>query len=59
MQLEDLGRAKRIVVDKDNTTIIDGEGTKQDIDARVQQIRNQIEDTTSEYDGEKAQRTPC
>ena len=53
IQLEDLGRSKRIVVDKDNTTIIDGEGTKQDIDARVQQIRNQIEDTTSDYDREK------
>ena len=53
IQLEDLGRAKRIVVDKDNTTIIDGEGAKQDIDARVHQIRNQIEDTTSEYDREK------
>lgn len=53
IQLEDLGRAKRIVVDKDNTTIIDGEGAKASIDARVQQIRNQIEETTSEYDSEK------
>ena len=53
IQLEDLGRAKRIVVDKDNTTVIDGEGAKANIDARVQQIRNQIEETTSEYDREK------
>jgi chaperonin GroEL len=48
--LADLGRAKRITVDKDNTTIIDGAGAQKDIQARVQQIRTQIEDTTSDYD---------
>lgn len=51
--LADLGVAKRIVVDKDNTTIIDGQGKKADIEARIQQIRNQIEETTSDYDREK------
>jgi chaperonin GroEL len=50
-----LGRAKRIVVDKDNTTIIDGDGTDADIQGRVKQIRAQIEDTTSDYDREKLQ----
>ncbi len=53
--LADLGRAKRITVDKDNTTIIDGAGSQKDIQARVQQIRAQIEDTTSDYDKEKLQ----
>src|SRR5690348_2161450 len=53
--LADLGRAKRITVDKDNTTIIDGAGAQKDIQARVQQIRTQIEDTTSDYDKEKLQ----
>ena len=53
--LNDLGRAKRITVDKDNTTIIDGAGSQKDIQARVQQIRTQIEDTTSDYDREKLQ----
>ncbi len=53
--LNDLGRAKRIVIDKDNTTIIDGAGKKQEIQGRVQQIRNQIEETTSDYDREKLQ----
>jgi chaperonin GroEL len=53
--LQDLGRAKRVTVDKDNTTIIDGAGNPKDIQARVQQIRTQIEDTTSEYDREKLQ----
>jgi len=53
--LADLGRAKRITVDKDNTTIIDGAGAQKDIQARVQQIRTQIEDTTSDYDREKLQ----
>jgi chaperonin GroEL len=53
--LADLGRAKRITVDKDNTTIIDGAGSQKDIQARVQQIRTQIEDTTSDYDREKLQ----
>jgi chaperonin GroEL len=53
--LKDMGRAKRIVVDKDNTTIIDGAGKKPDIEARIKQIRNQIEETTSDYDREKLQ----
>ncbi|MGZ3480740.1 MAG: chaperonin GroEL, partial [Myxococcaceae bacterium] len=53
--LADLGRAKRITVDKDNTTLIDGAGSQKDIQARVQQIRAQIEDTTSDYDKEKLQ----
>ncbi len=55
VDIDDLGRAKRIVVDKENTTIIDGAGRKEDIDARVKQIRNQIEETTSDYDREKLQ----
>jgi len=53
--LKDLGRAKRIVVDKDNTTIVDGAGKKDDIAARVKTIRAQIEETTSDYDREKLQ----
>jgi chaperonin GroEL len=53
--VKDLGRAKRIKVDKDNTTIVDGAGKKQDIDARVKQIRAQIEETKSDYDREKLQ----
>src|SRR5687767_1544603 len=53
--LKDLGRAKRIVIDKDNTTIIDGAGKKPDIEARIKQIRAQIEETTSDYDREKLQ----
>jgi len=53
--LKDLGRAKRITVDKDNTTIVDGGGKKTDIEARVKQIRAQIEETTSDYDREKLQ----
>jgi chaperonin GroEL len=53
--LQDLGRAKRIVVDKDNTTIVDGAGKKADIEARIKQIRAQIEETTSDYDREKLQ----
>src|SRR6516162_850432 len=53
--LQDLGRAKRIVVDKDNTTVIDGAGKKADIEARIKQIRAQIEETTSDYDREKLQ----
>jgi chaperonin GroEL len=51
----DLGRAKRIVVDKDNTTIVDGAGKKGDIEGRINTIRKQIEDTTSDYDREKLQ----
>ena len=50
-----LGRAKKVVIDKDNTTIVDGAGTKADIDGRVAQIRQQIETTTSDYDREKLQ----
>src|ERR1700752_3917781 len=53
--LQDLGRAKRIVVDKDNTTIIDGAGKKADIEGRIKQIRAQIDETTSDYDREKLQ----
>jgi chaperonin GroEL len=53
--LKDLGRAKRIVVDKDNTTIIDGAGKKADIEGRIKQIRAQVEETTSDYDREKLQ----
>jgi len=53
--LKDLGRAKRITVDKDNTTIVEGAGKKADIEARVKQIRVQIEETTSDYDREKLQ----
>jgi chaperonin GroEL len=53
--LKDLGKAKRIVIDKDNTTIIDGAGSKKDIEGRVGEIRAQIEDTTSDYDREKLQ----
>jgi chaperonin GroEL len=53
--LNDLGRAKRVVVDKDNTTIIDGAGKKADIEGRIKQIRAQIEETTSDYDREKLQ----
>ncbi len=53
--LKDLGRAKRITVDKDNTTIVDGHGKKEDIEARVKTIRGQIAETTSDYDKEKLQ----
>jgi len=53
--LNDLGRAKRVVVDKDTTTIIDGAGSKEAIEGRVKQIRAQIEETTSDYDREKLQ----
>ncbi len=53
--LNDLGKAKRVVVDKDNSTIIDGAGKKADIEGRVKQIRAQIEETTSDYDREKLQ----
>ena len=53
--LEQLGRAKRVVIDKDATTIIGGGGDKAAIDARLQQIRREIEDTTSDYDREKAE----
>ena len=53
--LTDLGRAKRLVIDKDNCTIIDGAGKKADIEGRIKQIRAQIEETTSDYDREKLQ----
>jgi chaperonin GroEL len=55
IQVEDLGRAKKITIDKDNTTIVEGAGTKKAIEGRVKQIRAQIEDTTSDYDREKLQ----
>jgi chaperonin GroEL len=55
IKLNDLGRAKRITIDKDNTTIVDGAGDKKDIEARVKQIRVQTEETTSDYDREKLQ----
>jgi chaperonin GroEL len=53
--LNDLGRAKRVVIDRDNTTIIQGNGKKSDIDGRCTQIRKQIDETTSDYDREKLQ----
>ncbi|RMI15581.1 MAG: chaperonin GroEL [Calditrichaeota bacterium] len=53
--LSDLGQAKRIVIDKDNTTIVEGAGKTEDIQARIAQIRKQIENTTSDYDREKLQ----
>jgi chaperonin GroEL len=55
LKIEDLGRAKRVVIDKDNTTIIEGAGSRKAIEGRVKQIRTQIEDTTSDYDREKLQ----
>jgi chaperonin GroL len=53
--LDDLGRARRVVADKDNTTIIEGKGTTEDIEGRIKQIKSQIEITTSDYDKEKLQ----
>jgi chaperonin GroEL len=55
VRLEDLGRAKRVTVDKDNTTIVDGGGTQKAIEGRIKQLRAQIEETTSDYDREKLQ----
>ncbi len=55
VDIKDLGHAKKIVIDKDNTTIVDGAGSKKDISARVEEIRKQIEITTSDYDREKLQ----
>jgi chaperonin GroEL len=55
LTLADLGRAKRVVADKDNTTIIEGAGNKEAIDARVKTLRREIEDSTSEYDRDKLQ----
>lgn len=54
-RLEDLGQAKKVTIDKDNTTIVDGAGKKAQVEARVKQIRAQIEETTSDYDREKLQ----
>ena len=56
MGLEQLGRAKQIVVDKDNTTIIGGGGERKQVDARIEQIRREIEKTTSDYDRENLQK---
>jgi chaperonin GroEL len=55
IKLEDLGKAKKVTIDKDNTTIVEGAGTSSAIEGRVKQIRAQIEDTTSDYDREKLQ----
>ncbi len=55
VQLADLGTAKRVTIDKDNTTIVDGGGSAEDLSGRVKQIRAQIEETTSDYDREKLQ----
>jgi len=55
VKIEELGRAKRVVVDKDNTTIISGAGDRKEIDGRIEQIRREIEKTTSDYDREKLQ----
>ena len=53
--LNDLGRAKRITIDKENTTVVEGAGERNDIDGRISQLRTQIDDTTSDYDKEKLQ----
>jgi len=55
IKIEDLGRAKKVTIDKDNTTIVEGDGKSKDIEGRVKQIRTQIEDTSSDYDREKLQ----
>src|SRR3989441_10017482 len=55
VKIEDLGQAKKITADKDNTTIVEGKGKRADIEGRVKQIRAQIEETTSDYDREKLQ----
>ena len=55
VQLKDLGRAKRVTVDKDNTTLIDGAGKAKEIEGRIKQLRAQIDETTSDYDREKLQ----
>jgi chaperonin GroEL len=55
LKIEDLGRAKKITIDKDNTTIIEGGGKAKDIEGRVKQLRTQVEETTSDYDREKLQ----
>ena len=55
--VEDLGKAKKVTIDKDNTTIVEGDGTQKAIEGRVKQIRTQVEETTSDYDREKLQGT--
>src|SRR5207237_1400519 len=55
IKVEDLGRAKKVTIDKDNSTIVEGAGNQKDIEGRVKQIRAQIEETTSDYDREKLQ----
>lgn len=55
VRIDDLGKAKKVVIDKDNTTIVEGYGKRGDLEARVKQIRKQVEDTTSDYDREKLQ----
>jgi chaperonin GroEL len=55
VKLEDLGKAKKITIDKDNTTIVEGSGKAKDIEGRVKQLRTQVEETTSDYDREKLQ----
>jgi chaperonin GroEL len=55
IRIEDLGQAKKVTIDKDNTTIVEGAGTNQAIEGRVKQLRAQVEDTTSDYDREKLQ----
>jgi chaperonin GroEL len=55
IKIEDLGKAKKLTIDKDHTTIVEGKGTKKDIEGRVKQLRTQIEETTSDYDREKLQ----
>src|SRR5215510_12382412 len=55
IKLDDLGKAKKVTIDKDNTTIVEGSGTQQAIEGRVKQIRTQMEETTSDYDREKLQ----
>jgi chaperonin GroEL len=55
IKLDDLGRAKKVVVDKDNTTLVEGAGAAKAIEGRIKQIRTQIEETTSDYDREKLQ----
>src|SRR6187431_1374594 len=55
IKIEDLGKAKKITIDKDNTTIVEGSGAQASIEGRVKQIRTQVEDTTSDYDREKLQ----
>jgi len=55
VRLEDLGRAKRVTVDKDNTTLVDGAGAQKNIEGRIKQLRAQIDETTSDYDREKLQ----